>query len=197
MKVPFVILIGKNSIFTISNAMRSQVRDGKVLLWLMKIAFSFFPLNSLWFIFTCHLQIQEGCFTQHCINAFVAASQQPNLYEISGLASPKYFGGQKFEECKIFDFRLATVFCLGYRFSKHKMTSYSKNLGVSWPPVPPSLRLCMKYVHDDASQRCFKRTHFHNSGWLFSNTSTWHGSCKKECNVYVSLQQSIIRDFSC
>ena len=29
----------------------------------------------------------------------------------------------------IFYFRLTTLFCLGYRLSKHKMTRYSKNLG--------------------------------------------------------------------
>jgi len=43
----------------------------------------------------------------------------------SGVASPKIAW-----EAKIFDFRLATVFCLGYRLSKHKMTRYSINLGV-------------------------------------------------------------------
>jgi len=30
---------------------------------------------------------------------------------------------------KVFDFRWATVFCLGYRLSKHKMTRYAKNVG--------------------------------------------------------------------
>jgi len=29
----------------------------------------------------------------------------------------------------MFDFRQATVFCLGYRLSKHKMNRYAKNLG--------------------------------------------------------------------
>ena len=35
----------------------------------------------------------------------------------------------------MFYFRGATVFCLGYRLSKHKMTGYSKNLGsvALWP----------------------------------------------------------------
>jgi len=33
----------------------------------------------------------------------------------------------------IIDFRLATVFCMGYRLSKHKMTRYYKNLGRGWP----------------------------------------------------------------
>jgi len=29
----------------------------------------------------------------------------------------------------MFDFMRAAVFCLGHRFSKHKMTGYAKNLG--------------------------------------------------------------------
>ena len=36
----------------------------------------------------------------------------------------------------MFDFRRATVFCLGYRISKHKMTRYAKNLGHG-PLAPP------------------------------------------------------------
>jgi len=37
----------------------------------------------------------------------------------------------------MFDFRLATVFCLGHRLSKHKMTRYFKNLVgmVPWDPT--------------------------------------------------------------
>jgi len=38
-----------------------------------------------------------------------------------------------------FDFRRVTVFCLGYRPSKHKMTRYAKNLGV----MAPWLRLSL------------------------------------------------------
>jgi len=49
------------------------------------------------------------------------------------------FGGRK---CLggFLNFRLATVFCLEYLLSKHKMTRYSKNAGV-WPHAPPWLRL--------------------------------------------------------
>jgi len=36
----------------------------------------------------------------------------------------------------MFDFRLATVFCLGHRFSKQKMTRYANICG-AWPPGPP------------------------------------------------------------
>ena len=52
----------------------------------------------------------------------------------SGVASRKFFWGGN-----SFDFRLA--FFGGYRFSKHKMTRYSKNLGGTWPPGPHWLRL--------------------------------------------------------
>ena len=38
---------------------------------------------------------------------------------------------------KIFDFRRITLFCLDKRFSKHKMTIFSKNLGGLWPLWPP------------------------------------------------------------
>jgi len=34
----------------------------------------------------------------------------------------------------MFDFRRIALFCLGYRFSRHKMTICSNNFGVSWPP---------------------------------------------------------------
>jgi len=46
----------------------------------------------------------------------------------SGIASQKLFGGpKKFRGAEIFVLRLAIGFCLGYRFSKHRMTRYSKN----------------------------------------------------------------------
>ena len=48
----------------------------------------------------------------------------------SGAASPKTLGVENiWRGAKIFYFRRATVFCLGYYFSKHKMTRYAKNLG--------------------------------------------------------------------
>jgi len=45
----------------------------------------------------------------------------------------------------MFDFRLATVFCLGYRLSKHKMTRYFKNLGVH-DPVGPLATPMLQYT---------------------------------------------------
>jgi len=37
---------------------------------------------------------------------------------------------------KIFDFRQATEFCLGYRLLKHKMTCYAKTWGRAWALGP-------------------------------------------------------------
>jgi len=39
-----------------------------------------------------------------------------------------FWVGKQFEGGKTFDFRRTTVFCLGCRLSKHKMTRYSKNV---------------------------------------------------------------------
>jgi len=54
----------------------------------------------------------------------------------SGVASSK-FGGRK-----PFDFKRATVFCLGHRLSKNKMTRHARNLGGPWPPWKAG------YTHD-------------------------------------------------
>jgi len=53
-------------------------------------------------------------------------------------SQPKNFWG-----AKMFDFRRITLFWLEKRLSKHKMTMFSKNLGVGMAPLPPLwLRLC-------------------------------------------------------
>ena len=49
----------------------------------------------------------------------------------SGAASLEILG-----ETKMFDFRRITLFCLEKRFSKHKMTIFSKHLGGAWPLCP-------------------------------------------------------------
>jgi len=57
------------------------------------------------------------------------------VYKVGALqwrCQPKIFSGAKY-----FDFKRATVFCLGHRLSKHKMT-YAKNLGGRGPIGPPS-----------------------------------------------------------
>ena len=62
-------------------------------------------------------------------------SSQPTVPEIlASFASPSKLGGQKTWGDYNFYFRWATVFCLGYRLSKHKMTRCAKNFGRSWPP---------------------------------------------------------------
>jgi len=53
------------------------------------------------------------------------------LETISDVASPEIWGG------KMFDFRQITLLCLEKRFSKHKITILSKNLGGNGPFVPP------------------------------------------------------------
>jgi len=62
------------------------------------------------------------------------ALQMANTMLSSGVAGSKNGGGQNV------DFRRATVFCLGYRLLKPKMTTYAKNLG-SHGPLPTSMML--------------------------------------------------------
>jgi len=50
----------------------------------------------------------------------------------SVVASPEIFWG-----AKMFDFRRITLFCLEKRFSKHKMSIFSKNLGEAMAPLAP------------------------------------------------------------
>jgi len=54
----------------------------------------------------------------------------------SSVAEQKFGGVKRFEGAKMFDFRRKTLFCLGYRLSKHKMTIYSKHLGAIVPLAP-------------------------------------------------------------
>jgi len=64
-------------------------------------------------------------------------------------------------QTKMFDFRLATVFCLGYRLSKHKMTRYFKNLGgmepwASWLRLwwgSQSIELNIEYINTKVDLR--------------------------------------------
>jgi len=80
-----------------------------------------------------------------CIRAFVVAllgqvggrtsctpgsgGRTQKFHQRSVVVSPKILGGKNFGGSKMFDFRRATLFCVRYRLSKHKMTRYSKNLG--------------------------------------------------------------------
>jgi len=68
----------------------------------------------------------------------------------------------------MFDFRRATVFSVGYRLSKHKMTTYSKNLG-SWPLG--SFGYAYAVTADNGKTRCFilcEKKH----EWICSSAST-------------------------
>ena len=48
----------------------------------------------------------------------------------------------------MFVFRRATVFCLEYRLSKHKMTRYSKNFGglARWPALATPFFSSVQYI---------------------------------------------------
>jgi len=53
----------------------------------------------------------------------------------------------------MFDFRRITLFCLEKRLSKHKLTIFSKNLGVPWllwpPPGYAYVALCYSFFSSD------------------------------------------------
>jgi len=51
-------------------------------------------------------------------------------------SQPKISGEQKIWGAEMFDIRRARVFCLGPRFSEHKMTRYAKNIGGHCPLGP-------------------------------------------------------------
>jgi len=60
-------------------------------------------------------------------------------------SQPKIWGGvKKLGGGKMFDFRRATVFCLGRRFSEHKITIYAKIWETLALWATPWLRLCCK-----------------------------------------------------
>jgi len=59
------------------------------------------------------------------------------LYVLQWCSQPKNWGEQKIGGGKMFDFWRITLFCLEKRFSKHKMTIFSKRWG-EWPLSIPS-----------------------------------------------------------
>jgi len=67
----------------------------------------------------------------HAASKHLLLRSQQSFNKTSCLASPKMRG------------KLLTLFCLGYRLSKHKMTICSKNWG-EWPNGPPWLCLWIK-----------------------------------------------------
>ena len=92
-----------------------------------------------------HFFLYNLCHFHACPTRFCGADQ------CSSLASPK------FGRAHIFYFRLTTVFCLGYRPSKHKMTKYSKNLSgaILWTSV------------------CFGKNIFFRQSTIFSFKVRW------------------------
>ena len=57
----------------------------------------------------------------------------------------------------MFDFRIAKVFCLGHRLSKHKMTGYLKNLvGIMAPWATPLSRPLFTYEKAQSIANCTK-----------------------------------------
>ena len=79
----------------------------------------------------------------------------------SGAASPKFWGGPKNGESKMFDFRRITLICLGYRFFKHKVTIYAKYWGHG-PLTPPGCA----YAPDLGN------------GWTLPNSQIWNHTSK-------------------
>jgi len=115
---------------------------------------SFFFVN-----FLCHFYA--------CPVSFCRADQ------CSSRAIPKFWGRAKnLEGVKSFYFRLTTVFFLGYRLSKHKMTRYSKNLRGHGPWTSPSYACGPVFVliiihFFDIQQVAFSRLDkFENIFWI-------------------------------
>jgi len=70
----------------------------------------------------------------------------------SDVASPETGGGQKVWGAKMFDFRRITLFCLEKRLSKHKMTTFSKNLGSDSPfGLPLTMSMAIFLNHNRCS----------------------------------------------
>jgi len=58
----------------------------------------------------------------------------------------------------MFDFRIATVFCLGNRLSKHKMTGYLKNLeGIMGSWATPLSTPLLTYEEAQSIANCTNR----------------------------------------
>jgi len=55
-------------------------------------------------------------------------------------------------EAKFLDFKQATVFCLGYRLPKHKMTRCAKSLEGPWSPLATP----MPWLISDAVAKCWR-----------------------------------------
>jgi len=86
-----------------------------------------------------HMKVADCMFLKNkCPWKIFKWSGNPN----SGVASPKIWGA------KMFDFRRITLFCLKKRLSKHKTSTFSKNLGGHGPYGPPLLRVWTLIYHE-------------------------------------------------
>jgi len=75
----------------------------------------------------------------------------------------------------MFDLKRTTLFCLGYHFSKQKMSIYAKNLGAHGPlaPWPPG------YVYERSSvQRSRIVHHIANLEYVLE----FHRNISNDCN---------------
>jgi len=75
--------------------------------------------------------------------------------QTSGVASRKFWGGEKNGVGKMFSTRRITPFSLQKRLSKHKMTIFSKNFGVYGPFAPLATPMLQtKKRSGDRTQPC-------------------------------------------
>jgi len=88
---------------------------------------------------------------KRCIKSF---RHKKKLWDSSS-ASPKIFG-EILVGPKIFDFRRITLFFLEKRFSKHKMTIYSKNSGGIAPLFPPGYAYALRWYASSGMTNAIK-----------------------------------------
>jgi len=77
-----------------------------------------------------------------------------NMVMNSGVARPKFWGGQDIWG-EMLDIRQTTVFCLGYRLQKPKITRYLENLGGG--TATPMLQMYIGYSESAYLLSCFNK----------------------------------------
>jgi len=103
----------------------------------------------------------------------------------SGVASPKIW------EPKMFDFRRATVFCMGCRFLKHKMTRAAKN-----PPVSEGCNQLILSGRNDCKLLYLTTKHVFEDfgGGAIARFPPWLRACRQYPRVY-ALAAGVKRNF--
>ena len=85
----------------------------------------------------CQLTWANATFsTTRNFSSFSKATMKPVTYFNNRGGQTVARPAQKFGGGKMFDCRWITLFCLEKRLSKHKMTTFSKNFGGTWPLWP-------------------------------------------------------------